>query len=48
MPTEHDQEQDSSSSSSFPPGFHAIWEAQKNAVLSAIDSQIQGPQSNLL
>ena len=48
MPTERDQEQDSSSSSSFPSGFHAILEAQKNAILSAVDSQIQGPQSNLL
>ena len=48
MLTERDQEQDSSSSSSFPPHFHAILEAQKNAILSAIDSQIQGLQSNLL
>ena len=48
MPTERDQEQDSSSSSSFPPGFHAILEAQRNAILSAVDSQIQGLQSNLL
>ena len=48
MPTERDQEQESSSSSSFPPGFHAILEAQRNAILSAADSQIQGLQSNLL
>ena len=48
MPIERDQEQDSSSSSSFPPGFHAILEAQKNAILPAIDSKIQGLQSNLL
>ena len=47
MPTERDQEQDSSSSSSFPPGFHAILEAQKNTILSALGSQIQGLQSNL-
>ena len=48
MTTERDQEQDSSSSSSLPPGFHAILEAQENAILSAVDSQIQGLQSNLL
>ena len=48
MPTERDQEQDSSSSSSFPPGFHAILEAQKDAILTAVDSKIQGLQSNLL
>ena len=48
MPTERDQGQDSSSSPPFPPGFHAILEAQKNAILSAVDSQIQGLQSNLL
>ena len=48
MPTERDQEQESSSSSSFAPGFHAILEAQKNAILSAVDSKIQGLQSNLL
>lgn len=48
MPTERDQEQDSSLPSSFPPGFHAILKAQKNAILSAVDSQIQGLQSNLL
>ena len=48
MTTERDQEQDSSSSSSLPPSFHAILEAQKNAILSAVDSQIQGLQSNLL
>ena len=49
MTTEWDQEQDSpSSSSSLPPGFHAILEAQKNAILSAVYSQIQGLQSNLL
>ena len=38
----------SSSFSSLPPSFHAILEAQKNAILSAVDSQIQGLQSNLL
>ena len=47
MPTERDQEQESSSSSSFAPGFHAILKAQKNAILS-VDSKIQGLQSNLL
>ena len=48
MPTERDQEQDSSSSSSFPPSFHAILEAEKNGILSAVDLQIEGLQSNLL
>ena len=41
-------EQNSSSPSSIPPDLHAILEAQKNAILSAVDTQIQGLQSNLL
>ena len=48
MTTERGQEQGSSSSSSLPPGLHTILEAQKNAILSAVDSQIRGLQSNLL
>ena len=44
MPTERDQEQDSSSSSSFPPGFHAILEAQKNATKSSLVSCLQKDQ----
>ena len=44
MPTERDQEQDSSSSSSFPPGFHAILEAQENATKSSLVSCLQKDQ----
>ena len=38
----------SSSSSSIPPDLNAILEAQKIAILTAVNSQIQGVQSYLL
>ena len=41
-------DEDSSSSSSIPSDLHAILEAQKNVILSAVNTQIQGLQSNLL
>ena len=37
-----------SSSSPIPSDLHAILEAQKNVILSAVNTQIQGLQSNLL
>ena len=37
-----------SSSPSIPSDLHAILEAQKNVILSAVNTQIQGLQSNLL
>ena len=40
--------QNFSSSSSIRPDVNAILEAQKNAILSAVYTQIQGLQSNLL
>ena len=39
--------QDSSSSSSFPPGLHATLKAQKNAICPPLITQIQGLESNL-
>ena len=41
-------DEDSSSSPSIPSDLHAILEAQKNVILSAVNTQIQGLQSNLL
>ena len=41
-------DEDSSSSLSIPSDLHAILEAQKNVFLSAVNTQIQGLQSNLL
>ena len=41
-------DEDSSSSPSIPCDLHAILEAQKNVILSAVNTQIQGLQSNLL
>ena len=41
-------DEDSSSSLSIPSDLHAILEAQKNVMLSAVNTQIQGLQSNLL
>ena len=41
-------DKDSSSSLSVPSDLHAILEAQKNVILSAVNTQIQGLQSNLL
>ena len=37
-----------SSSSSIPSDLHAILEVQKNVILSAVYTQVQGLQSNLL
>ena len=37
-----------SSSSPIPSDLHAILEAQKNVILSAVNTHIQGLQSNLL
>ena len=39
---------ENSSSPSIPSDLHAILEAQKNVILSAVNTQIQGLQSNLL
>ena len=41
-------DEESSSSSSISSDLHAILDAQKNAILSAVNTQIQGLQSNLL
>ena len=41
-------DEDSSSSPSIPSDLHAILEAQKNVIFSAVNTQIQGLQSNLL
>ena len=40
--------EDSSSSPSIPSDLHTILEVQKNVILSAVNMQIQGLQSNLL
>ena len=41
-------DEDSSSSPSIPSDLHSILEAQKNVILSAVNTQIQCLQSNLL
>ena len=41
-------DEDSSSSPSTPSDLKAILEAQKNVILSAVNTQIQGLESNLL
>ena len=41
-------DEDSSSTPSIPSDLHAILEAQKNVILSAVNTQIQGLQSNLV
>ena len=41
-------DEDSSSSPSTPSDLEAILEAQKNFILSAVNMQIQGLESNLL
>ena len=41
-------DEDSSSSPSIPSNLHAILKAQKNVILPAVNTQIQGLQSNLL
>ena len=41
-------DEDSSSSPSIPSDLHAILEPQKNVILSAVNTQIQGVQSNLI
>ena len=41
-------DEESSSSHSIPSDLRAILEAQKNVILSAVNTQIQGLQSNLL
>ena len=41
-------DEESSSSSSISSDLHAILDAQKNAILSTVNTQIQGLQSNLV
>ena len=41
-------DEDSSSSPSIPFDLHAILEAQKNVILSSVNTQIQGLQNNLI
>jgi len=41
-------DEDSSSSLSIPSDSHAILEAQKNVILSVVNTQVEGLQSSLL